>query len=63
MMRILMSNNNKLPVVKNVGLQEMQKVMLQLYSNGLVTKQDIIDFTGVLKELVDLLPDKQVYKM
>ena len=48
-------------LLKNAGMIEMEKVVSQLVSNRACTRQDIVDFIEVLKDMVNDLEDKIVY--
>jgi hypothetical protein len=53
----------KRPVIsQNPGIQEMERVILQLYTQRLVNRQDIVELINTLQTLVEDLPDKPVYK-
>jgi adenylylsulfate kinase-like enzyme len=52
-------DNSKL--LKNAGMIEMERVISQLASSRACTRQDIVDFIEVLKDMVNDLEDKIVY--
>jgi len=43
---------------KHPGTQEVERIILQLFSNGLITRQDITDLGNVFIELAKELPDR-----
>ncbi len=54
--------SDKYKPLSNPGMQEMERVVLQLYSQKLCTRQDIADLSKVLTQLVNDLPDSLEYK-
>ena len=52
-------DNSKL--LKNAGMIEMERVISQLAASRACTRQDIVDFIEVLKDMVNDLEDKIVY--
>lgn len=55
--------SKKQPITKptllsNPGMQEMEKVILQLYQKRIISRQDIVQFIDILHEMVEDIPDK-----
>ena len=48
-------------LLKNAGMIEMERVISQLAASRACTRQDIVDFIEVLKDMVNDLEDKIVY--
>ena len=48
-------------ILKNAGMIEMERVISQLAASRACTRQDIVDFIEVLKDMVNDLEDKIVY--
>ena len=55
-----MSKDNS-KILKNAGMIEMERVISQLAASRACTRQDIVDFIEVLKDMVNDLEDKIVY--
>lgn len=54
-----MVTKNKLYVVNNAGMIELERVVANLYAKGLVTKTEIKELINSLKVLVDNLPERK----
>lgn len=48
-------------IIQNPGMQELEKIILQLYQQRLINRQDIVEFVNSLNTIVDDIPDKPKY--
>jgi hypothetical protein len=50
---------NKIYVVNNAGMIEIERIVGNLYAKGLVSKDEIKELINNLKQLIDNLPDRK----
>lgn len=51
------SNSQNMQTTGNAGTQEIERVVLQLFQNGHIKRQDVLDLGNVLVQLSKELPD------
>lgn len=55
----MVTKNNNFVVSSNTGMVELERVVANLYSKGLCSKDEIKEFINNLKLLVENLPERK----